>query len=139
MNIMFVSAMKENETLARTGDASDEAVGIRIQSVRFVAGQTQSVFASTIGTTGNVVGNWERGAASPRHHALARICEEYSVSADYVLLGRIGQFTMDEREEYLPALLRATLDQKAKNAAKDLRAQIGQLSADELLSRPETQ
>lgn len=112
--------------VALTNNHSDEAIGIRIQAVRFVAGETQSQFGARIGASGNVVGNWERGAATPRYHHLASICFEYLISADFILLGRLGQMTRDQQEAYTPALQRATLEQKAKNAAKAAREAITQ-------------
>lgn len=110
--------------VSRLGDASEAAVGIRVAAVRKVNGLTQGDFASSLGTTGNVVGNWERGESSPRHPSVAKICSIYGVSADFLILGYLNRFTLEERDRYIPALQEVARTLTAGNLAKRYREEL---------------
>lgn len=111
-------------SVARYGDYSEEAIGVRIAAVRLVAGLSQAAFGKSIGTTGAVVGNWERGQHSPRHSMLANMCDLYDVTADFVLRGHVGRFPVEARDAYVTALREADLSRKANDAAKDARDRL---------------
>lgn len=114
------------EITARYKDASFEAVGVRIQAVREVAGLTQTQFGDRLGVTYTVVGNWERGESLPRHHTLVSICEDFGVSADFILRGYIKHFSLDQLDRYMPVLEQVNHAREIKSAGKRAREQLKQ-------------
>ena len=60
----------------------------RIAQARKAAGLSQEQLGEKLGVSGQAVSEWESGAVSPDAAALAAMCRELGVSADWLLLGR---------------------------------------------------
>ena len=59
----------------------------RIAQARKAAGLSQEQLGEKLGVSGQAVSEWESGAVSPDAAALAAMCRELGVSADWLLLG----------------------------------------------------
>ena len=60
----------------------------RIAFVRKAAGLTQEQLGEKLGVTRQAVSKWESAQATPDALTVARLCAEFNVSADFVLLGK---------------------------------------------------
>ena len=60
----------------------------RIAQARKAAGLSQEQLGEKLGVSGQAVSEWESGAVSPDAAALAAMCRELGVSADWLLLGK---------------------------------------------------
>lgn len=59
----------------------------RIKEIRKDAGLTQQKFAEKIGTTQNVLANYEIGRRSPSSSVINNICKTFAVSEDWLRYG----------------------------------------------------
>ena len=85
-------------------------IGERLAEVRRDHGDTQQDLADKLNVTKFTISNWEQEKSVPSHELLVKVCQLYSVSADY-LLGisdvdpasaqrrRLEQFTPEELDE----------------------------------------
>ena len=85
-------------------------IGERLAEVRKDHGDTQQDLADKLNVTKFTISNWEQEKSVPSHELLVKVCQIYSVSADY-LLGisdidpayaqrrRLEQFTPEELDE----------------------------------------
>lgn len=64
-----------------------ETLGNRIQKLREENNLNKEQFGKSIGITGTGLNNYEKDLRSPSADIIARICEVYGVSADYLLFG----------------------------------------------------
>ena len=63
------------------------SVGKRIAEVRKKQGLTQEQLADILGTTRQAVSKWESDKTNPDLDYIIHICERFSISTDYLLLG----------------------------------------------------
>lgn len=59
----------------------------RLKALRLKLNLTQSAFASRIGTTQNVVANYEIGRRNPSSSAINNICKEFNVNETWLRTG----------------------------------------------------
>ena len=71
----------------------------RLKALRLKLNLTQSAFASRIGTTQNVVANYEIGRRNPSSSALNNICKEFNVSETWLRTGEGEMFVSRDRSE----------------------------------------
>lgn len=62
-------------------------IGERIKLIRKDAGLTQAQFAEKLGTTQNVITNYERNSRNPSGPAINNICREFNISEDWLRTG----------------------------------------------------
>lgn len=67
--------------------ATHAAVAARIKSLRLAAGLNQATFAQSLGVNATQYGNWETGFRQPSIAAAIRICEQHSVTLDWLFRG----------------------------------------------------
>ena len=80
-----------------------EAVGRNIMVVREALGLAPKQFGAPVGLKSPALWNIETGTAYPNLYVLARICEEYGVTADFILFGRRGALPRDLAEKLAAA------------------------------------
>lgn len=73
----------------------------RLKALRLKLNLTQSAFASRIGTTQNVVANYEIGRRNPSSSALNNICKEFNVSETWLRTGEGEMFQPKSRNDEL--------------------------------------
>lgn len=70
-------------------------MGRRLQRLRDAVGLSQPAFAELLGVAPNTVSSYETGRTRIDVLALARLCEQLQISADYILSGAIGRLPFD--------------------------------------------
>lgn len=78
-------------------------LGERIKELRKKRGLTQQQLARDLGVSVSAVGMYEQGRREPDNRILSMLCRYFSVSADYMLLGREDEVSM-ELSEYIGKL-----------------------------------
>ena len=73
----------------------------RLKALRLKLNLTQSAFASRIGTTQNVVANYEIGRRNPSSSALNNICKEFNVNETWLRTGEGEMFQPKSRNDEL--------------------------------------
>lgn len=73
----------------------------RLKALRLKLNLTQSAFASRIGTTQNVVANYEIGRRNPSSSALNNICKEFNVNEAWLRTGEGEMFQPKSRNDEL--------------------------------------
>lgn len=61
--------------------------GTIIKKLREEKGITQAELGTAIGTDGNLISRWERGKATPSHHYMAKLSEEFRKPIDFFIKG----------------------------------------------------
>jgi len=69
----------------------------RIAAVRKIKGLTQEQLGELLGVSRQAVSKWESGQAVPDALTITKLCIELNVSADYVLLGREPEESVQEQ------------------------------------------
>lgn len=81
----------------------------RIKQIRRTLDLTQQAFAAKIGTTANVLTNWETGRRNPSAAAINNICKTFNVSEEWLRSGAGEMFLKfpeeDETATYISLLL----------------------------------
>lgn len=72
-----------------------EEVGRNVMLVRESLGLTPKAFGLPVGLKSPALWNIETGKAYPNMYVLARLCEEYGITADFILFGRRGGLPRD--------------------------------------------
>ena len=62
-------------------------LGSRVALIRKQTGKNQIEFAEHLGVSQSAFKNYERGASEPSVSLIVRLCEEFKVSADWLVLG----------------------------------------------------
>ena len=68
----------------------------RLKALRLKLNLTQSAFASRIGTTQNVVANYEIGRRNPSSSAINNICKEFNVNETWLRTGEGEMYSQAE-------------------------------------------
>lgn len=71
----------------------------RLKALRLKLNLTQSAFASRIGTTQNVVANYEIGRRNPSSSAINNICKEFNVNETWLRTGEGDMFVARDRSD----------------------------------------
>ena len=67
-----------------------QKIGERIEQIRCGRNMSKAQFGEMIGMTGQNIGMVEKGKRRLSVEAIARICQETDVSADYLILGTVN-------------------------------------------------
>lgn len=73
-------------------------IGDRCRKAREAAGYTQELLAETIGRTPQFISDAERGISGMSLPTIMKLCMALSVSADYLLFGRVSGSPTDFAE-----------------------------------------
>lgn len=108
---------EEKERLARTGDMSDEACGLRLRAARESTGRSLSVMAGDIGIGETTYQNAEAGRNSPSLKTMRHFYREHRIDFNFLVYGLYNQLPSDVQERLFPALVSANdaLDQKSSS------------------------
>ncbi len=77
----------------------DESINDRIKKLRRLLDLTQTDFAGRIGTSQNVLANWESGRRNPSASVINNICKEFNVSEPWLRTGEGEMFTPNPATE----------------------------------------
>ncbi len=80
-------------------------LGERIKKVRKALDLTQQKFADRIGTTQNVIANYESGRREPSAAAFNNICKTFNISEEWLRMGE-GEMFLPTAEESIDELIR---------------------------------
>lgn len=80
-------------------------LGERIKKLRKALDLTQQKFAEQIGTTQNVLANYESGRRNPSSSAFNNICKTFNVSETWLRTGEGEMFLVKTRDEEIAAFL----------------------------------
>ena len=61
--------------------------GTLIKKMREEKGMTQTELGLSIGTDGNLVSRWERNKATPSHHYMEKLSEQFGKPIDFFIKG----------------------------------------------------
>ncbi len=79
--------------------------GRRIRDFRVSHHLTQAQFAESLDVSTNFISEIETGKKGISQYLLARLCEQYNLSADYLLFGKEGDsLSWDTLSEFLSSL-----------------------------------
>ena len=81
------------------------ALSERIEAIRKRIRKSQSEFAAQFGISLSAFKRYEKGQIEPAPSALVAICEEYGISANWLMLDKGRQTTEGERERVKQAFL----------------------------------
>lgn len=73
----------------------------RIKKIRKELDLTQQKFADRIGTTQNVLANWESGRRNPSSSVVNNICKTFNVNEDWLRTGIGSMFIEKSRDEQI--------------------------------------
>ncbi len=62
-------------------------IGSLIRELRTEKGLSQEELGDLVGTEGNIISRWERGASTPSHYYIVKLSEVFGKTADYFLRG----------------------------------------------------
>ena len=96
-------------------DSTTERFGKRLLELRKKKGWSQPEFAKQIGTSGAIVGRYERGEMTPSIEVAAKVAEAFRVTVDSLVSERaipdlLGDQVMLERWQALDALPKGDRD-----------------------------
>lgn len=77
----------------------------RIKKLRKVLDMTQAEFAEKIGTSQNVITNYEAGRRNPSRSVINNICKTFSVNEEWLRTGNGTMFVQRERSAEIAALV----------------------------------
>lgn len=95
----------------------------RIKQIRRALDMTQQAFASKIGTTANVLTNWETGRRNPSASAINNICKTFNVNESWFRYGTGEMFVEIPQEDELASYISLILEE-SQNPFCDIMIQI---------------
>lgn len=102
----------------------------RIKEIRKANGLTQQEFGEALGTTRQVITQYEAGTRTPGNAAIFRICETFGIREEWLRTGA-GEMRPDVPRE---TQILAAINEIMKNSEEDVRMAIVNL----LVDRPES-
>lgn len=103
-------------------------LGERIRKVRKALDLTQQKFAEQIGTTANVLTNYETGRRNPSASALNNICKTFNVSEAWLRTGDGEMFVQVTRDEQIAAWVGETLSTESDTFQKRFISMLSKLN-----------
>lgn len=88
-------------------------LGERIKKVRKALDLTQQEFAGRIGTTANVLTNYETGRRNPSASAFNNICKTFNINETWLRTGEGEMFLQQTRDEEISAFLNELLAEES--------------------------
>lgn len=88
-------------------------LGERIKKLRKALDLTQQKFAEQIGTTQNVLANYESGRRNPSASAFNNICKTFNVNETWLRTGEGEMFLQQTRDEEISAFLKELLAEES--------------------------
>lgn len=77
----------------------------RIKKIRKSLDLTQQAFAEKIGTTANVLTNYERGRRNPSASVINNICKTFNVNEEWLRTGQGEMFIEISRDEQIASFI----------------------------------
>lgn len=84
----------------------------RIKKIRKELDLTQQKFADRIGTTQNVLANWESGRRNPSSSVVNNICKTFNVNEDWLRTGIGSMFIEKSRDEQIAEFVGKILEKE---------------------------
>lgn len=103
-------------------------LGERIKKMRKALDLTQQEFANRIGTTANVLTNYETGRRNPSASAFNNICKTFNVSEAWLRTGEGEMFIQVTRDEQIAAWVGKTLTTESDTFQKRFISMLSKLS-----------
>lgn len=103
----------------------------RIKEIRKELNLTQSAFAERIGSTQNVVANYEIGRRNPSASVINNICKTFSVNEEWLRTGKGDMFLDMDLEDELMQWAGTVLASESDNFKKRFVRMLSKLSEDE--------
>lgn len=96
------------------------SVGERIKKLRKALDLTQQEFSSRIGSTANVLTNYETGRRNPSGSVVNNICKEFNVSETWLRTGEGEMFIQLTKEDELKTAVEALLSGESSDFKRRL-------------------
>lgn len=100
----------------------------RIKKLRMALTLTQQEFAKQIGSTQNVVANYEIGRRNPSKSVINNICKTFHVNEDWLRTGTGEMFEDVSRDEQIAEFVQQTLATKPDSFQRRFAAMLSTLS-----------
>ena len=100
----------------------------RIKKLRKALDLTQQEFAVRIGSTQNVVANYEIGRRNPSKSVINNICKTFHVNEDWLKTGAGDMFADVSRDEQITEFVQQTLSTKPDSFQRRFAAMLSTLS-----------
>lgn len=99
----------------------------RIKKLRKALDLTQMEFADRIGTTANVLTNYETGRRNPSKSVINNICKEFHVSEEWLRTGEGEMFITISRDEEISAFVDKVLQGESDSFRRRFVAALSRL------------
>lgn len=106
-------------------------LGDRIKKVRKVKDLTQQVFSERIGTTANVLTNYETGRRNPSNSVINNICKTFDVNEHWLRTGQGDMFVERSRDEELSAFVDDLLSKEPADFRRRLVTALSRLTPEQ--------
>ncbi len=104
------------------------SLGERIKKVRKGLDLTQQEFANRIGSSANVLTNYETGRRNPSGSVINNICKEFNVREEWLRTGEGEMFIQVTRDEQIAAFVGDTLSTESDTFKKRFISMLAKLS-----------
>ncbi|MCI9610248.1 MAG: helix-turn-helix transcriptional regulator [Oscillibacter sp.] len=102
----------------------------RIKKLRKALDLTQQAFALRIGTSANVLTNYETGRRNPSSSVINNICKEFRVNEDWLRTGAGEMFREISRDDEITAFVNDVLSGESEDFKRRFIAALSRLSAE---------
>ena len=102
----------------------------RLRKLRRTLDLTQTEFASKIGTTQNVIANYEAGRRNPSGAVINNICKTFSVNEEWLRTGNGVMFVERDESEEITAMVNEIMADKPDDFRRRFIAALSRLDMD---------
>ncbi len=127
---LFIFIIKEHTNNNKKGDFLVELKD-RIKKIRKNNNLTQQEFAKKIGTSQNVLANWENGRRNPSASAVNNICKTFNITEEWLRTGKGEMYLELDTEEELFQWVEKVLNNRNTTFKKRFVAMLMSLSDQE--------
>lgn len=99
----------------------------RIKKLRKALGLTQQEFGSRIGTTANVLTNYETGRRNPSSSVINNICKEFGVNEEWLRGGKGEMLVEVSKDKQISNFIENVLAEESKSFKRRLITLLSQL------------
>ncbi len=103
----------------------------RIKKLRKALDLTQQVFAEQIGTTQNVLANYETGRRNPSNSVINNICKTFHVSEEWLRFGKGKMFLQQSRKEEISAFIDSVMAEESASFRQRLVSTLSRLNPEQ--------
>lgn len=100
----------------------------RIKKLRRALDLTQQEFAKRIGTTANVLTNYETARRNPSSSVINNICKEFNVNETWLRTGDGNMFIEMSRDEEIAAFVGKALSEESETFKRRFISMLSRLS-----------